>query len=171
MEKEDIVSQEEYPPARIYPDVYPRFEYEPTTDKFEVVTAGSCGEGVVSKAHFVPGDIVFRFTGPVLNDRTLFTLELTPTAHVHDPYVMGKVLHSCDPNTFCDMATRTFTAVKEINPGDYLTMDYETTESELFRFFECQCGAPNCRGLIMGSKYRKPIEMTEEEETVAAASR
>lgn len=39
----------------------------------------------------------------------------------------------------------------KIVPGEYLTMDYETTEEELFREFTCCCGSDKCRGLIQGS--------------------
>jgi tyrocidine synthetase III len=141
-------------PDRFYPDFYPRFPFEPTRDRFHIVKSDEVGEGIVSKSSFKSGDIVFKFAGVLLNEMTLFTLQLQQGFHLHDPFFMGKVLHSCDPNMVCDMKTQTFTAVKEIKPGEFLTMDYETTEDELFRFFECHCGSPNCKKLIMGKKFR-----------------
>lgn len=136
---------------RFYPDSFPQFDYEPTTDRFAIQRIGdSVGEGIVSLVHFNPGDIVFRFTGFLLNEMTLFTLQYGSSLHIHDPYFMGKTLHSCDPNLSCDMSKREFTAVREINPGDLLTMDYEQTEDALFRGFECGCGSSSCRGLILG---------------------
>ena len=101
-----------------------------------------------------PVRLVFKFAGVLLSEVTLFTLQMQPGYHLHDPFFMGKVLHSCDPNMHCDMSTQTFTAIKDIKPGDFLTMDYETTEDELFRSFECQCGAPNCKKLIKGKIFR-----------------
>ncbi|HPS56750.1 MAG TPA: SET domain-containing protein-lysine N-methyltransferase [Spirochaetota bacterium] len=145
---------DDHVPDRFYPDFYPRFMHEPTKEKFSIIKTDDVGEGIISQASFMPGDIVFKFAGVLLSEVTLFTLQLKEGNHLHDPFFMGKVLHSCDPNMSCDMETQTFTAVKEIKPGDFLTMDYETTEEELFRSFECRCGAPNCKKLIMGKKFR-----------------
>jgi len=52
------------------------------------------------------------------------------------------------------MDSLTFTARKQINPNEFLTMDYESTEDELFRFFNCGCGSENCHGYITGRKSR-----------------
>ncbi|HEV7396600.1 MAG TPA: SET domain-containing protein-lysine N-methyltransferase [Pyrinomonadaceae bacterium] len=56
--------------------------------------------------------------------------------------------HCCTPNAF----TRTlygqliFFALRDIKPGDEITIDYESTlHSDTKR---CFCGAPNCRGRI-----------------------
>lgn len=133
-------------------DAYP---YEPTKDRFQVVSTEEKGEGLAALERFEPGEIVFVFNGRLLAEQNLFTLQIRPGEYIEDPYVMGKVLHSCDPNMVADMETRTFRAVKAIKPGDFLTMDYETTEDALFRKFECGCGAPSCRGLIQG---KQPVE-------------
>ena len=136
---------------RFYPDFYPEFAYEPTTDHFEIRYIGDgVGQGVVALTAFEPGDIVFRFTGIFSSEITLFTLRVNDHLHLHDPFFMGKILHSCDPNCHVDMQTRTFTAIKPIRPGDFVTMDYAQTEAVLYRPFECACRAPNCRGLITG---------------------
>ncbi|MCU0849132.1 MAG: SET domain-containing protein-lysine N-methyltransferase [Spirochaetes bacterium] len=145
---------EEVVPDRFYPEFYPRFPYEPTKERFDIIKTDDVGEGIISLAVFRPGETVFRFAGILMDEMTLFTLQLQPGHHLHDPFFMGKVLHSCEPNMACDMASQTFTAVREIKPGDFLTMDYETTEDQLFRSFECHCGSPNCRKFIMGRKSR-----------------
>ena len=56
--------------------------------------------------------------------------------------------HSCRPNAF----TRTlhghiiFFALRDIKPGNEITIDYESTlHSDRKR---CTCGAPSCRGTI-----------------------
>lgn len=137
--------------TRFYPDFFPTFDYEPTRDRFEIRHIGDgVGEGVVALVDFNPGDIVFRFTGAFSSDVTLFTLRVNDNLHLHDPLFMGKILHSCDPNCSVDMQTRTFTAVRPIRAGEFVTMDYAQTEARLYRNFECACGAPNCRGYVMG---------------------
>ncbi len=145
---------EDHVPDRFYPDFYPRFTNEPTKEMFRIIKTDDVGEGIVSLAPFTAGETVFKFAGVLLSEITLFTLQMQPGYHLHDPFFMGKVLHSCDPNMHCDMSTQTFTAIKDIKPGDFLTMDYETTEDELYRSFECQCGAHNCKKLIKGKIFR-----------------
>ncbi len=142
--------------SRFYPDFYPTFEYEPTTDKFAVQRiSDGVGEGVVALADFQPGEVVFRFTGVLSTEITQFTLQVTETLHLHDPFFMGKILHSCAPNCAVDMQTRTFTAVRPIKAGEFVTMDYADTEAVLFRNFECSCGAENCRSYVTGYAERE----------------
>ena len=131
----------------------PAFAYEPTRDRVRVIsTHDGKGEGLQAVTGFHQGDIVFTFHGPVVNEQTLYTLQIEPGQYLSDPLVMGKVLHACDPNMSCDMRTLTFTARRNIAPGEMLTMDYESTEDELFRPFYCGCGAASCRGWIRGRK-------------------
>ncbi|HOQ12531.1 MAG: hypothetical protein BWY23_02492 [Spirochaetes bacterium ADurb.Bin218] len=152
--------KDDHVPDRFYPDFYPRFTFEPTKDRFKIIKTEQAGEGIISLCSFKPGETVFRFAGVLLNEVTLYTLQLKPGYHLHDPFFMGKVLHSCDPNMSCDMETQTFRAIKEIKPGDFLTMDYETTEDVLFRSFECCCGSPKCKKLIKGRLFR--LQHTQE---------
>lgn len=136
---------------RYYASISQPFANEPTRDRVRVIsTADGKGEGLQAMTDFRAGEVVFVFTGSVTNEQTLYTLQIEPGKYLSDPIVMGKVLHSCDPNMSCDMRTLTFTARRDIRAGDMLTMDYETTEDELFRSFYCGCGASNCRGWIRG---------------------
>lgn len=144
---------------RFYPDFIPPFANEPTKERFEIRHIGDgVGEGVVSLVEFQPGDVIFQFTGTFSNEITQFTLQVADGLHLHDPFFMGKILHSCDPNAIVNMQTRTFTAIKPIQPGDFVTMDYAQTEAHLYKNFECCCGAPNCRGYVMGYEERAERE-------------
>ena len=138
---------------RFYKGLCEPFQHEPTRDKIQVVQTQGQGEGLISLAAFEPGDIVFIFHGDIINQQLLSTLQIEPGKFISDPYVMGKVLHSCDPNMSCEMDKLLFRARKPIQPGDFLTMDYETTEDELFQQFYCACSAPDCRGWIRGRNY------------------
>jgi D-alanine-D-alanine ligase len=68
-----------------------------------------------------------------------------------DPNEWSPQNHSCDPNT----AYRglNLLAVREIRAGEELTLDYTARCDETMATFQCQCGAPNCRGEIT-STYR-----------------
>ena len=136
---------------RIYPDSLPVVSDEPQAKDFRVLDVDAQrGQGVVVLRAFRAGDVLFRMNGVLRDEVTQYTLQLGPDEHLDDPYFAGKVLHSCDPNSRLDVATRYFLAVKEISPGDLLTMDYDETEHELFQSFECACGAADCRGVIAG---------------------
>jgi len=136
---------------RFYPESMPPFAYEPTSSTFEIrdLPAG-VGQGLIALRDFEVGEVVFAFTGFFTSEITLFTLQVRPGLYLHDPFVMGKVLHCCDPNMYCDMEKRMFTAIKPIKAGECVTMDYEQTEDQLYRAFHCECGAESCRGYIAG---------------------
>jgi len=133
------------------------FPNEPTKDKFRIVEIREKGEGLIALKPFARGEIVFSFNGKIVEEQTLMTLQVGPGKYLLDDKVMGKVLHSCDPNMECDMNSFTFTALKDIPVNEVLTMDYESTEDELFRSFICGCKANNCRGYITGRKKKKFI--------------
>lgn len=138
--------------GRFYPDDVEAFAFEPDRKRFSIISDMVKGNGVITLVPFAANDIVFRFAGVILPYQTQHSLQIKRGAYIHDPYFMGMVLHSCDPNMACDIGTFTFTALREILPGEYLTMDYETTEEELFREFSCCCGSEGCRGMIRGSR-------------------
>jgi SET domain-containing protein len=58
------------------------------------------------------------------------------------------VNHSCQPNAYM-RNTRghiLFIALRDIHPGEEITVDYETTLHPNTK--RCRCRAPNCRGTI-----------------------
>ncbi len=117
---------------------------------------------MVAQSHFAEGEIVCAFSGYFVETITQFSLTVGPDLHIHDPFFMGKILHSCDPSLHCDMARRLFIAKRDIRPGDIITMDYNQTEPLLFKPFHCSCGAENCRGYIAGHEalpYQEDISM------------
>lgn len=139
--------------ARFYPDCMPSFPHEPTQERFRIAFIGDgVGEGVMSLTHFMPQNVVFAFTGFFSAEITQFSLQINEGLHLHDPYFYGKILHSCNPNTYVDVERRLFIATKPIFPHDFVTMDYAQTEAYLFRTFPCSCGELNCRGVVKGNK-------------------
>jgi len=145
---------------RFYPESMPVFAHEPTRESFAIrPISDDCGEGVVALRPFRKGEVVFAFSGFYMSEITLFTLQVKPGLYLHDPFFMGKILHRCDPNCDVDMNRRTFTARRDIEPGEWVTMNYEQTEDRLFRPFICNCGVRPCEGLepsrvIRGRKVR-----------------
>lgn len=123
----------------------------PTRQDFFVSTEGDeKGFGLFTRRPFKKGDQMARFTGEVLDVVKLHTLQITPTKHLYDPHFVGYLLHSCDPNVALDMEKLTMTALKDIDAGDALTMDYASTEDVLYRQFPCLCKTSKCRQWITG---------------------
>lgn len=136
---------------RIYPDFLPVVLDEPRREDFRVIDVDDQrGQGVEVLRAYRAGQVLFRMNGVLREHVTQYTLQVGPGEHLDDPYFAGKVLHSCEPNAQLDPATRLYTAVRDIQPGELLTMDYDQTEDYLFRAFECRCGALCCRGYVAG---------------------
>ena len=67
-----------------------------------------------------------------------------------DPAAWAPQNHSCAPNT-AYLGLNVY-ALRPIAKGEELTLDYATMMDETLEPFACQCGAPNCRGSVRGSK-------------------
>jgi len=65
--------------------------------------------------------------------------------------------HSCDPSTWWEDET-TLTARRDLEPGDEITYDYGTSESneEELGLVGCLCGTPLCREEIRADDYLRP---------------
>ena len=63
-----------------------------------------------------------------------------------DPSAWAPQNHSCQPNTGYDGLN--VIALRPINPGEELTLDYSAFLDEHMEPFQCRCGLPGCRGLI-----------------------
>lgn len=123
----------------------------PTRKDFFVSTAGDeKGFGLYTRRPFKKGELMARFTGEVLDEVRLHTLQINPTRHLHDPHFVGYLLHACAPNVALDMETLTMWTLKDIDAGEALTMDYTSTEDVLYRQFPCLCQASNCRKWVTG---------------------
>lgn len=123
----------------------------PTRKDFFVSKAGDeKGSGLFTRRSFKKGERMAFFTGEVTHEVLLHTLQISPTKHLHDPYFVGYLLHSCDPNVALDMEKLTMWALKDIDAGEALTMDYSSTEDVLFRQFPCLCQSTHCRKWITG---------------------
>lgn len=65
-----------------------------------------------------------------------------------DPQDWAPQNHSCNPNTGYDGLN--VVALRDIAPGEELTVDYASYCNDDAEPFACRCGAANCRGWIQG---------------------
>ncbi|CAI7763974.1 unnamed protein product [Closterium sp. NIES-54] len=63
--------------------------------------------------------------------------------------------HSCDPNSWY-INPRCMVALRDIQPGEQITYDYASTETEgsMHAGLLCRCGATCCRGTLKFSEWR-----------------
>lgn len=65
-----------------------------------------------------------------------------------DPTEWAPQNHSCDPN--CAYDGLNVVTLKKIGKGEEMTLDYAQFLDKNMEPFHCNCGSPNCRGLIIG---------------------
>jgi diaminopimelate decarboxylase len=126
--------------------------YPQRNDFTLTVIDDSCGSGIIARRNFKPGELVARISGDIVAEVKLHTLQINPTQHLFDPYFSGYLLHSCCPNAILDMQAFEIWALRTIQAGELLTIDYTMTEDVLARQFACLCQSPQCRLWITGRK-------------------
>lgn len=93
----------------------------------------------------------------VLPERTTHSFQKNWDTHVELDAPARFMNHSCQPNTgVVDNSENgyDFVALQEIQPGDELTWDYETTEYVSIAVPRCLCAAEACRTRIHGYWFR-----------------
>ena len=63
--------------------------------------------------------------------------------------------HCCHPNAGMSGQVA-LVAMRDIAPGEKVTFDYAMSDGSDYDEFECACGAPECRGKVTGSDWRRP---------------
>lgn len=64
-----------------------------------------------------------------------------------------RINHSCNPN--CGFTSEMkLVAIRDIYPGEDVTMDYATCTSLESYMLECKCGEANCRGVVTGNDWK-----------------
>ena len=127
---------------------------------------GIAGFGIYATRDLKPGDVVFRGEEKAARLATRsHILESWPPDQVEvfrqyamivgngvfmlwdeDPSEWAPQNHSCNPNT--SYAGLNLIALREIQKGDELTIDYGGFGNPDAAPFRCSCGADNCRGTI-----------------------
>lgn len=137
----------------LYPNAFALGEGYPTeADCIILRQEAGKGQGVYAVRAFKAGQRIARVSGSISHAVMQHTLQISSGVHLYDPYFSGYLLHSCDPNCRLDMQRFELLALRDIAPGEPMVIDYAYTEDVLFKQFPCLCGAPNCRGWIIGRR-------------------
>jgi len=95
-------------------------------------------------------EVIHHFTGVLTPELLQHSLQVSPGLHISQTEIIGFLSHSCAPDCRLDMGRSELVALRDIRPGDLLTIDYAETEDVLYRQFACHCGAAACRNWITG---------------------
>jgi cyanophycin synthetase len=113
------------------------------------------GNAVYASRPFAPGELILRTWGPTTHERSKFTMQIDQDLHLIPPVPLRYLNHSCAPS--CGVVIRsnvaeiTLHALRALEPGEELTLDYETFETEFATLTgPCLCGTSVCRGRLVG---------------------
>ncbi|EED86239.1 predicted protein [Thalassiosira pseudonana CCMP1335] len=121
------------------------------------------GWGVHASRPFPKGSIVLSSSLLQSNDTSCsHSIQIDWNQHIMMDLPARFLNHSCDANVGVMMVANEggsydFVALREIESGDEIRFDYETTEFEVGAFSDCHCGATTCRGNIRGFKYNSSV--------------
>lgn len=119
-------------------------------DKLTICLSDDIGLGVRTLVGAKQGDVLDRFSGEITSEISQHSLQVRPGLHLSNTRYIGYLTHGCEPNCRLDMDRFQLVALREIAPGELLTIDYADTEDVLHVQFACRCGAPACREWITG---------------------
>ena len=66
---------------------------------------------------------------------------------------VGYLNHSCEANSFLDFSCLCVRALRDIERGEEVKVNYAATEYEMHDSFRCDCGSSACLQMIRGFKF------------------
>lgn len=125
-------------------------------------------KGVYARQAIPKDSVIFTLRGSILTRPSKYTIELGSKQHLNVPphrkanneldYCWQYLNHCCEPNGYINISERSFRALRDITPGEQITFNYLTTESEMAVPFNCTCRSPNCFGYIRGRHFLTTAE-------------
>jgi cyanophycin synthetase len=121
------------------------------------IREGRLGKAVHALEAFEKGQTVLCGWGRPTPSRVRESIQVDVDLHIVPPPPLLYLNHSCKPSCGIliqrDAERLEVRALRRIEPGEELTVDYATFEQEIAGYNgRCLCGAPSCRGRITGYK-------------------
>ena len=109
--------------------------------------------GLFASRPFLVGDVIVAFNASkIVETPNYLTVQVSEHKHIHlIPEYLQYVNHCCEPNVLFNTSTMQLECVSDIQAGDELCFFYPATEWRMAQQFVCNCGKPNCVGLIQGA--------------------
>lgn len=122
------------------------------------------GMGVFANQAVEESTLLAMWTGVVVDEEQLETTPSEIRAYVaqieENLYLVSLppiepadyINHSCDPNAGMSGQIG-IVALRDIQPGEEVCIDYAMVDGSPYDEFECSCGAPDCRGHVTGNDW------------------
>lgn len=125
------------------------------SSKVEVKETEKYGKATFAKEFIQKGECIAAFDGKEYEAQSCLDLPEEPADHAiqfaehkwkDSKGIARYINHSCEPNCGIKDSFK-IVALKNIEPGEEITWDYEMTEDSNWRM-DCHCGAKTCRKSI-----------------------
>jgi hypothetical protein len=109
--------------------------------------------GLFANASFKVGENIVAFdASKIVDTPNYLTVQVSEQKHIHlFPEYLQYVNHSCEPNVLFNTSTMQLECISDIEAGEELCFFYPATEWRMAQQFVCNCGKPNCVGLVQGA--------------------
>jgi len=135
----------------------PKLENRPHADK------GNCG--VFARERVQRGELISLWGGKILSaDEIDYSMEnfTQQVLQIEDGFYMLSLTmepsdcfnHSCSPNVGLSGQIGLI-AMRDIEAGEEICLDYAMCDSTPYDEFDCQCGSPDCRGRVTGDDWKR----------------
>ena len=112
---------------------------------------------------FLPGELIIEIGGQLLPQKSYqgssFVMELDDRWYLEPAIPAAFLNHSCSPNSELLQVTKYtlgLIAICNIESATEITFDYRWPARDWIP--RCQCGAPNCRGWVVGERAVKKMK-------------
>lgn len=133
--------------------------------KIEVRNTGK-GKSLFAVEPIGTNEIVLAFEKTFIEYSTGTSMQIDDGVHqeaTDSDALENSLNHSCKPNGYIDFRDLTYRARRPIERGEELTFNYNTTEWDMAKGFQCQCGHNGCYGHVVGFKYLTHDQQKENE--------
>ncbi len=117
------------------------------------------GRGVFVSRDFRAGSPITRLSGQLMRGSLALSdpdyIGIGPQCWIDPELPFSTINHSCEP-TAAFGRRQTIHAVRDLSPGDEVTIDYSTTEEDPDWQMDCACGTTSCRGVLRAIQFAFP---------------
>jgi hypothetical protein len=106
------------------------------------------------------GGVVLPMLGEITSEPSKYSIQIGEGRHLepyYDPLDFQSSVrflnHSCDPSTYISFEDLTVRALRDLEAGEEVNFNYNTTEYDMANPFECHCDSVNCLGYIGGYRH------------------
>lgn len=112
-----------------------------------ILKEGIHGQGIFTTVKISKGEILFEMNGDIINQPTRTSIQIGKNKHIEDD-IGAHVNHNCMANAKIIRKNRTFISLRDIEPNEEITFDYNKNEDSISAPFTCHCCQKEIRGKL-----------------------